>query len=110
MTCSGGCALLKVPTKATLRKYGLSYVAWARIAMQQGSVCAICGNLPKSGRLQIDHFHAKGWRKMIPMQRASYVRGLCCFRCNSQFLRRGLTWQLAKKVVDYLQAFDRVMS
>ncbi len=106
MTSSQG--VLLPPSDKTLAKYGLSKLAWYRIAAGQGGVCAICGGLPKSGRLHIDHEHVKGWKRMAPRERAKYVRGLCCFRCNSQFLRRGLTLTLAKKVVDYLFAYTSI--
>ncbi len=96
---------LRAPSKRTLSKYGLSLIDWLCVAAKQDSRCAICGGLPKYGRLHIDHEHIKGWKKMEPDKRMLHVRGLCCFRCNSQFLRRGLTLELAKKVVDYLEAY-----
>lgn len=101
--------MLKVPTRATLKRYGLSLEEWERIANSQGRVCAICGGLPKSGSgiLHIDHFHLKGWKKLKPNERKKEVRGLCCYRCNSQFLRRGLTAELSMKVSDYLNKFEK---
>lgn len=97
--------MLKVPTDKTLAKYGLDLVSWGRLALAQKGVCGVCKGLPKSGRLHIDHFHIRGYKKLPPDQRRRYVRGLACFRCNSQFMRRGLTLELAKSVVDYLQRY-----
>ncbi len=102
--------VLLPPSAKTLAKYGLSRSVWVNLAECQGGGCAICGGLPRSGRLHIDHEHAKGWKRMEPKERAKYVRGLCCFRCNSQFLRRGLTLELAKKVVDYLVNYVMISS
>jgi hypothetical protein len=42
-----------------------------RLLGEQGGVCAICGNPPKTRRLHIDHDHKTG-----------KVRGLLCHRCN----------------------------
>ena len=102
--------VLLPPSAKTLAKYGLTLRNWLVMAAGRGGVCAICGGLPKSGRLHIDHEHVKGWKRMAPSERAKYVRGLCCFRCNSQFLRRGLTLTLAKKVVDYLFTYAMISS
>lgn len=100
--------MLKVPTKATLKKYGLSLEEWNKIADSQGRVCAICKNLPKSGSgiLHIDHEHVKKWKKMKPELRKTYVRGLACYMCNSQYMRRGLNSALAKSVYDYLHSYE----
>lgn len=100
--------MLKVPTKNTLKKYGISFEEWNHLADSQGRVCAICKGLPKSGSgiLHIDHHHVKKWRKMEPKIRKLYIRGLACFRCNSQFIRRGLTTELAKSVWEYLQKYE----
>ncbi len=100
--------LLLCPSDKTLAKYGLSKAEWAHLAWNQGGVCSICKGLPKSGRLHIDHEHRKGWRKLPPEQRKRYVRSLACFRCNSQFMRRGLTTALAKSVFDCLAKYDKV--
>jgi hypothetical protein len=97
--------LLKKPSAKTLTKYGMTEVHWHNLASLQYFVCGVCGKLPPSGRLHIDHEHVKGWKKLPPDQRRRYVRGLACFRCNSQFMRRGLTLELAKSVVDYLEQY-----
>lgn len=94
--------MLKPPTPKTLARYGLSLEAWQQIASRQGWVCAVCARLPKTERLVIDHEHVKGWRKMPPKERANYVRGLLCNRCNWQFLRRGMTIEIAQYIAMYL--------
>ena len=99
---------LKVPGLATLKKYGLSLEEWEQIADSQGRVCAICKGLPKSGSgiLHIDHHHIKMWKRLKPEVRKTFVRGLACFRCNSQFMRRGLTANLAKEIYEYLKKYE----
>jgi len=59
-----------------------------RLLAEQGGVCAICGNPPKTRRLSIDHDHKTG-----------AVRGLLCFQCN-----RALP--AAKKAEWFLRAYD----
>ncbi len=100
--------MLKIPSKATLKKYGLSLEEWNAIADSQNRVCAICHGLPKSGSgiLHIDHEHVKKWKKMKPEMRKTFVRGLACYRCNSQYMRRGLNSALAKTVFDYLLKYE----
>jgi hypothetical protein len=44
------------------------------MAKKQKQVCAICGKLPASGRLNIDHEHHRGWSRMAPEKRKLYVR------------------------------------
>lgn len=96
----------KVPSKATLRKYGLDAQAWLAILEAQGWVCAICKRVPKNGQYRTDHFHAKGWKKMKPENRRKYVRGLTCWWCNKTYLGRGITESRAMNVVLYLRAFS----
>lgn len=95
----------KPPTAATLKKYGLTPLDFADMALRQGGVCYVCGKLPPSKRLCIDHHHAKGWKKMPPSQRRQYVRGLLCTFCNYRLVNKGMTLEKARRVVQYLQQF-----
>jgi len=96
-----------VPTTATLRKYGLSVDDWRTILERQGGVCGSCGRVPPSRRLNIDHQHVRGWKHMDPAIRATYVRGLLCYRCNSTFLSRGATVELLRGAADYLERYQK---
>lgn len=96
---------LLVPSPATLKKYGLDLSTWEEIARHQNYVCAVCHRLPKSGRLNIDHFHIVKWSKMPPDQRKLYVRGLCCYQCNHAALRRGMTPDRLRSAAHYLESF-----
>lgn len=94
-----------VPSPATLKRYGLTADEWLAILRAQGGVCAICKRVPASGRLHTEHEHVKGWKHLPPDQRKLYVRGICCFVCNTQYLGRGLTIDKARAVLAYLEAY-----
>lgn len=98
--------MIKTPSKATLKKYGLSEEEWKAILDSQGSVCFICKKYPKTGRLCVDHEHVKGWKKMPPEERKKYVRGLLDWFCNHYYLGRGITIEKAKNVVKYLEQYE----
>lgn len=91
------------PSQETLDKYGLTVERWLYLAEKQGFVCAICGKLPKTCRLNIDHEHVKGWKKMAPEERVGWVRGLLCFWCNKSYCGRSITVEKAKAMVVYLE-------
>lgn len=97
---------LLTPSPATLKKYGLSLAEWTVMAEAQGSACAVCKQIPKKGRLCIDHEHVKKWKKMPPEQRKLYVRGLLCFRCNTTFVGRGITVERSEGVTTYLKNYQ----
>lgn len=96
------------PSPATLKKYGLSLEEWQVILDRQNGVCAVCKLEPTKGRLCIDHFHVKKWKKMPPEQRKLYVRGLLCFRCNTTFVGRGITVERSMATTNYLIQFEQV--
>jgi hypothetical protein len=94
------------PTKSTLRKYGLTVEEWQSILDSQGGACGACGRVPPSRRLNIDHQHVRGWKAMDPVIRATYVRGLLCYMCNSQRLARGATVENLRGAADYLERYQ----
>lgn len=100
-----GQTVIKVPSRATLKKYGLDAESWLIILEAQGYACAICRKAPKTGRFVTDHHHAKGWKKMKPAKRRLYVRGLTCWWCNKTYLGRSITEAKATQVLLYLRAF-----
>lgn len=97
---------MKLPTKNTLRKYGMSEEDWLRLYDDQLGICPIC-NRRMEKTIVIDHFHAQGWKKMKPEKRKLYVRGLTDWWCNKTFLGRGITIERAENVVKYLKAFEK---
>lgn len=99
--------MVKDPKPETLAKYGLSVEEFRALCESQGSVCAVCGKLPKTGRLCIDHEHVVRWKHLKPEARKTYVRGLLCFFCNRYYVGRSITIQKARNVVRYLEEHER---
>ena len=98
--------MIRTPSLATLRKYGLTVEDFETMVANQAGACRVCENEPSTGRLVVDHFHVKGWKKMPPDRRRLYVRGLLCWYCNHAYVGRGITVRKARNVVDYLEAFE----
>jgi hypothetical protein len=90
------------PSKATLKKYGLTEDEWWGILHRQGDVCPICEKVPTTGRFVIDHEHVRGWKNMPDSARKRYVRGITCWFDNHSFLGRGITVQKSENVTRYL--------
>jgi hypothetical protein len=98
---------VQTPSKPTLARYGLTEGAWRKMLDAQGGKCYICEKEPKKGRLCIDHFHTPGWKKLPPECRVMWVRGLLCWYCNNRFLSRGIDVKKSKRIVEYLEAFEK---
>lgn len=96
----------RVPTRQTLRKYGLTEDQWRAILVRQGNTCGACGTVPASGTLHIEHEHVRGWSKMEPDERRQYVRGLACWTCNTHYLRRGATPAKLRGAADFLEKYE----
>lgn len=97
---------VKPPSLATLKKYGLTAAEWMYIWEYQGSACAICKKVPESGVLHVDHYHVKGFKKMKPEMRKTYVRGILCAYDNQRVLVKGLNLFKARNIVKYLESFE----
>ncbi len=97
--------MVKIPSKPTLKKYGLSVEEWQAILDRQGGVCAVCKKEPPSGRLVTDHEHVKNWKKMPPEQRKLYVRGLLCWTDNHYTLGRAVTIAKLENGAQYLRDY-----
>lgn len=75
--------------KAKLKKYGLTESEYNKMLAKSGNTCYICGALPKSRALNIDHDHRK--EKQLRKEKkpiGSSVRGLLCFWCNAHLISR----------------------
>ena len=97
---------IRPPSIKTLCRYGLSMAEW--MAMAGTGHCRICGRQPSTGRLVVDHEHVKGWKKMHPDQRKSYVRGLTCWNCNYRYLAKGMSLTVAQNLVNYFLRYHGV--
>ena len=69
---------------------GLSDADYEALLTAQGGGCAICGNPPKTRRLDTDHDHKTG-----------AVRGLLCHRCN-RALPTWVTTLWLRCAIDYI--------
>lgn len=96
-----------MPSPATLAKYGGNPVRWMAIVRWQKGRCGACGTVPPSHKLNIDHQHVKGWKRMIPLDRWQYVRGLLCYMCNHYRVARGATPENLRGAADYLERYRR---
>lgn len=96
---------VRVPQPATLRRYGLTEAEWKAELDAQGGVCAICGSVPPSGILHIDHDHVRGFKTMQPWQRKKFIRGLICWFDNSVMVRRGATPARLRAAAAYLEKY-----
>src|SRR3954468_21538370 len=96
---------VQITTEASCKKYGLDQQGWLRILRDQGWKCPICDKPSGTGRYVVDHEHVKGFKKMLPEEKALYIRGICCWFCNHAYLGRGITIEKARNVVAYLVAY-----
>jgi hypothetical protein len=78
-------------------RYGLMPGERELLEENQSYMCAVCGRLPSTRRLSVDHHHACG--KYDP--RGS-VRGLLCHRCNRGLLGENPT--LLRQAAEYFEA------
>jgi hypothetical protein len=94
---------LKVPTRATLRRYGMTEGDWRRLEFLSGGRCGVCGNEFGSKAVAIDHVHARGFKRMSPADKRVCVRGLICrLPCNRYYVAK-LTRDMARSVLAYLE-------
>lgn len=99
--------MIRVPSSATLKKYGLSASEWVVILKSQGNVCAICKKVPTSGRFVTDHFHKRLYKSLPDIERKRLVRGILCVHCNRFYLAKGITVDKAQAIVEYLSIFEK---
>lgn len=96
----------RVPAQTTLSRYGLSLDEWKKMVERHGGACWVCGRVPESGRLVIDHEHVRGWKAMPPECRKGYVRGVCCVTCNHFVLTRYGTPEKFRNAAGYLEDYN----
>lgn len=97
-----------LPTPATLNKYGLTPADWLSIVENQNYSCPICGvEFDGERRMNIDHYHVKGFKKMSPEKKRKYVRGVLCWTCNRLIVGRGVTIPRLRNATTYLEEFEK---
>lgn len=95
---------MKIPTKNTLKKYGLSEQEYREIWERQGGICPICGR--SDALMVIDHEHIHNWRKLPAETRRLYVRGIICSYDNQRIVGRGATAQKLINGAHYLLQYQ----
>lgn len=88
-----------------LKTYGITQKEYDKLLRSQRGVCYICHNPPKTRRLNVDHEHVKGFKKMPPAEKRNYVRGLLCFQCNRFRMAGRMTVVEAQRILDYLKRY-----
>lgn len=98
---------IRIPSKSTLKKYGLSEADYLGILERQNLVCPICKKSPKNGKFVIDHYHHPKYKQLPPPIRKAFVRGCLCWYCNYFFLPTRVTVTTAQNLVNYLKDFEK---
>ena len=80
--------------KPRAKQLGVDDDRYAEMLRAQNGGCAICGNPPKTRRLDVDHDHRTG-----------RVRGLLCHRCN-RALPSWVSGAWLLKALEYLARFE----
>lgn len=101
-------SLIRVPKLRTLKRYGLTMADWRALLKKQNGVCALCLTVPKCKMLCVDHEHIRGFRKMKPVDRRKFVRGLLCAHCNHRLVNRYITLAVIKSIESYLQRYESI--
>lgn len=107
---------IQVASAPTLGQYGIDRDDFVWMLEEQGFICPICEKKPvcsmkrcrteePHGHMHIDHVHVRGFKRMDPAVRRTYVRGLVCQFCNRFVLARTLTLAKARAVVKYLETY-----
>lgn len=98
--------MIQAPTKATLRRYGLTESTWRAILKSQGDCCPVCLRAPPDVKLVTDHEHVRGFHGLPFEEKSQYVRCIACVWCNKMFLPRGVTAGKAERVAAVLRAYE----
>lgn len=68
--------------KYYMDKYGITEAEKNERIQAQGGKCYLCGEIPKSGILCVDHRHVKNYKNLTAEEKRKEIRKLVCFRCN----------------------------
>ncbi len=94
-----------MPTKQTLKKYGMGQQDYLKLELMCDRTCPICCREFSEGKLVIDHEHVKGFKKMKDKDKRKYVRGLLCSYCNFRMIPKGMSAYKAYQIFRYLQKY-----
>lgn len=104
---------MQIPTKTTLKKYGLDEAQWVKIYLNQAGLCACCEkpfwDSEKDEKLRnsyVDHQHVPNYKKLPPENKRQFIRGILCFQCNRLLNQKSNTVEKLKKAVVYLERYE----
>lgn len=105
---------MRTPSKATLKKYGLSLDEWIALYNKHDGRCWIC-KAPFDGSDRryeprtacVDHEHVKGFKKMSDDEKRQYIRGMLCFQCNRLIAQKSNTVEKLQAGISYLNNYKR---
>lgn len=96
------------PSRATLRKYGITARDWTELYLAQRGRCPICRRMfSDKVRPVVDHLHVIRYKRRSPEEKRMYIRGLLCQYCNYRLLPNAMTRQRAVNIVKYLEKFEK---
>jgi len=78
------------------KKYGITLSAYNQMLVEQHDSCALCKKHKSHFKraLHVDHNHKSG-----------IVRGLVCFYCNNQLIRKH-NMKTAESLYEYMKKYD----
>lgn len=77
-------------------KFGISTEKYEEMLKEQGGVCEICGKLPGTKRLAVDHNHE-----------TNQIRGLLCGPCNTLLSHVEHVSEFSKVALLYLERHEK---
>lgn len=95
---------VRVPTPATLRRYGITADEWLCLLEAQDWQCPICER--SKVIWNTDHEHVPMWKKKPPAERAAFVRGILCVHCNFRVVHSDMSATTAQRVADYFKRYE----
>lgn len=98
---------IRPPSRATLRRYGITVHDWLALLAAQGWRCPICHKSGPATRWNTDHDHVPGWARRPPEDRARYVRGILCAYCNHRRVNSRMPAAEARRIAEYLHAYEQ---
>ena len=105
---------IRLPSKVTLRKYGLTVEGWLNFYNRHDGRCWICKK-PFDGsdrgwkprKACVDHEHVKDFKEMSDEEKAKHLRGMLCFQCNRLIVQKTNTLENLRNAVAYLEEYEK---
>lgn len=99
---------MKIPSKQTLKKYGLSEDDWKDLYNKYDGCCHLCFEKFGEKRIYIDHEHVDNYKNLTQEERKKKVRGLLNYQCNFILLQKSNdNLDKLRKAVAYLEKYEK---